>query len=37
MAKVKVTRTTKTRVKKGSNSNGYKTCNMCKGTGRVKA
>ena len=30
------TTTTKTRVKKGSMPSGYKQCNMCHGTGKVK-
>lgn len=34
MAKVKITKTTRRR-KVGGNS-GYKKCNMCHGTGRVK-
>lgn len=33
--KVKTT-TTKTRTRKTGGSTGYKQCNMCKGTGRVK-
>jgi hypothetical protein len=31
---VRITKTTKKRVKK--TGNGYKTCNMCHGSGRVK-
>lgn len=34
--KVKVKRTTKGRVRKGSTSGGYRVCNICHGTGRVK-
>lgn len=33
---VRVTRKTKSRVKKGAKG-GYKKCNICHGTGRVKA
>lgn len=37
---VRVRRTTtttkKTRARKGGNGSGYKTCNMCHGTGKVK-
>lgn len=36
MAKVKQTVTTKKRVRKTGGNTGYKTCNMCHGTGRVK-
>ena len=38
MAKVKQTTqtTTKTRRRKTGGSSGYRTCNMCHGTGRVK-
>lgn len=34
--KVKITKTTKTRVLKYGGNTGYQRCNMCKGTGRVK-
>lgn len=33
--KVKVTKTTKRRTKKSGS--GYRTCNMCHGSGKVKA
>lgn len=36
MAKVRQTVTTKKRVRKTGGNTGYKTCNMCHGTGRVK-
>ena len=39
MAKAKATKTktTKTRSRKTGGKSGYKKCNMCHGTGRVKA
>lgn len=36
MAKVKVTKTTKKRVKKTGGNTGYKKCENCGGDGRVK-
>ena len=38
MAKVKQTvmKTTKTRKRKTGGDSGYITCNMCRGTGRIK-
>ena len=38
MAKVKqsVQTTTKTRKRKTGGNSGYRTCNMCHGTGRIK-
>lgn len=33
--KIKVTKT-KSRVKKTGNNSGYRICNMCHGTGRIK-
>lgn len=38
MAKIvkKKTTTTKTRVRKTGGNSGYTSCNICKGTGRVK-
>ena len=34
--KVKTTTTTKTRKRKTGGNSGYRTCNMCHGTGRIK-
>lgn len=34
--KVKITRTTKTRTRKTGGNSGYRKCNMCHGTGRIK-
>ena len=34
--KVKITKTTKRRVRKTGGKSGYKKCNMCHGTGRIK-
>lgn len=38
LVRVRRTQTTvkKGRVRKGGNGSGYKTCNMCHGTGKVK-
>ena len=36
MAKAKVTRTTKSRKRKTGGSSGFRQCNMCHGTGRIK-
>ena len=37
MSRQKVKVTTKKRVRKTGGKSGYKKCNMCHGTGRVKA
>jgi len=34
--KVKIVKTVKKRVRKTGGNTGYRTCNMCHGTGRVK-
>ena len=34
---VKITKTTKTRRRKVGGNSGYKKCNICHGTGRVKS
>lgn len=36
MAKAKQTVKTKTRVRKTGGNSGYRKCNMCHGTGRIK-
>lgn len=37
MAGVKITKTTKGRKRKTGKNSGYRKCNMCHGTGRIKA
>jgi hypothetical protein len=34
--RVRITRTTKTRRRKTGGKSGYRKCNMCHGTGRIK-
>lgn len=34
--RVRITKTTKTRTRKTGGNTGYRQCNMCHGTGRVK-